>query len=193
MKRAAAKSKAQKATSKPANKIAASPRVPGTRDARLALPKSLTKKGWDYSQYMNRNDAESDRRYFAKQWTTAAKKEIQLRAELATLRKKAGGTDGQISAIKSKIKGIDQAVAKANATGQALQKRANERLKAAGRRVKEADKRVSEANKRLKAVNDKSSATRTSIAQRKADFQKRFGMTYEESLTRRGSTRRRKP
>ena len=91
MKQAAARAKAKKAGGVAANKIAASPRMPGTRDPRLALPKSLTKKGWDYSMYMNRDDAESDRRYFAKQWTAAAKKDVKLRDELAALRKKVGG------------------------------------------------------------------------------------------------------
>ena len=157
MKQAAAKAKAQRAEVKgrpaAANKIAASPRVPGTRDPRLALPKSLTKKGWDYSQYMNRDDAESDRRYFARQWTAAAKKDIQLRAELAAVRKKAADRTKATAASKSRVEASKQ---------------------------------------RLKEANDRLAGIRADIAQRKADFQKRFGMSYEESIARRGTAKKRK-
>lgn len=145
---------ARPAAGKAANKIAPSPRVPGTRDSRLTLPKSLTKKGWDYSWYMNRDDAESDRRYFARQWTAAAKKEIQLRAELAAVRKKSSDRAKATAASKS---------------------------------------RVEASRQRLKEANDRLAGIRADIAQRKADFQKRFGMTYEESIARRKPTRKRKP
>ena len=175
MKQAAAKAKAQRAEVKgrpaAANKIAASPRVPGTRDPRLALPKSLTKKGWDYSKYMNRDDAESDRRYFARQWTASKKKEIAIRNEIASLKKKDRETKGKIAATKAKMKKGDSGASKVAAVGQA---------------------RLKEANKRLAAANDKVASISANLAQRKADFQKRFGMSYEESLARRATAKKRK-
>jgi hypothetical protein len=205
MKQAAARAKAKKAggapatAATPANKIAASPRVPGTRDPRLALPKNLTKKGWDYSMYMNRDDAESDRRWFAKQWTAAAKNEIKLRNEIASLKKMRGGgtkeLDNKINAIKAKIKDVDNSIFAKEArkrlgTLVAASNQSGKRLKELDRRVQEADRRVKEAGQRLQAANDKLAATRAKNAQRKADFQKRFGMSYEESIARLGKAKK---
>ena len=202
MKQAAARAKAKKAggapaaPATPANRIAVSPRVPGTRDSRLALPKSLTKKGWDYSMYMNRDDAESDRRYFAKQWTAAAKDEIKLRNEIASLKKMRGKElDSKINAIKAKIKDVDNSAPVKEArmrfgTLVAASNQSGKRLKELDRRVQEADRRVKEAAQRLQAASDKLAATRAKNAQRKADFQNRFDMSYEESIARRGKAKK---